>query len=78
MTLRLAVVNTLKEHPMAKEWIKTLFNKCKRDYVKFVKAQSVSGTYSDNNGIIVTATAQYLNVILQIVPISGDNITPTY
>ena len=35
-------------------------------------------TYTDNNGIMVLATAQYLGVIFKIVPTSGDHRNPYY
>ena len=45
MTLRLAVVTTLKDNPKAKYWVKHLFNKHGRDYIKFMKTQTISGSY---------------------------------
>ena len=78
MSLRLAVVSTLKEHPMLKEWISSVFHKKKRDFIKFVNAQTKSGAYTDVHGIMVLATAQYLNVVFEIVPTSGSQQCPTY
>ena len=44
----------------------------------FIKNNRLEGTYTDNNGVMVVATAQYLGVIFKIVPTSGDTRTPYY
>ena len=59
-------------------WTKSLFNNKKRDWNLFAKNHRKEGTFTDNNGIMVLATAQYLGVILKIVPTSGDSRTPFY
>ena len=78
LLLRLAVCNTLENHPQSQDWIKSLFRNKKRDWITFMKNNRKKGTYTDNNGIMVIATAQYLGVIFKIVPTSGDNRNPYY
>ena len=57
---------------------KTLFQSKKRHWNTFVRNHKKSGVFSDNNGIMVLATANYLGVILNIVPTSGDARTPFF
>ena len=76
--LRQAVCNTLEKHPQSQEWTQKLFRNKKRDWNNLIRNNRIPGTYTDNNGIMVVATAQYLGVILKIVPTSGDSRTPFY
>ena len=76
--LRLAVVNTLEHHPLAKDWVRDQFNKRKKDFKLFIKAQKQKSCFTDNDGIIVLATGHYLNVVFLVVSTDGDEKSPTY
>ena len=75
-SLRKAVTNSLKTHPLKMQWIKSLFMGKSQKYAKFVKEQSIENTFIDNYGIIVVATADYLGVNYHIVGTSNTEKVP--
>ena len=74
--LRLAVTNTLKNHPQKSQWIRSLFHGKSRSFNRFVKEHSVPGTFVDNFGLLVLATSEYLNVTYHIVGTSNNEKDP--
>ena len=74
--LRKAVTNSLHDHPQKMYWIKTQFRGKVQKFSKFVKEQSIPGTFIDRNGIMVVATADYLNVAYHIAGTSNNSQTP--
>ena len=74
--LRKAVINSIKSHPQMHQWVQSIFNGKKRDFNRFLKEQSLPGTFVDNHGICVIATSDYLNVNYHIVGTSNTNKAP--
>ena len=74
--LRLAVANSLKSHPQKSQWIQSLFQGKSRSFNRFIKEHSIPGTFVDNLGLLVTATADYLDVIFHIVGTSNNDKDP--
>ena len=71
--LRKAVTNSLLDHPQKMYWIKTQFRGKSQNFSKFIKEQSTPGTFIDRNGIMVVATADYLNVSYHIAGTSNNS-----
>ena len=67
--LRKMVVASLKTHPRKMDWAMAAYNGKVRDYNAFVKNQASEGTWTDEEGIVVFATADYLGVDIHI---AGD------
>ena len=67
--LRKMVVATLPTHPNKVDWALAAFNGKLRKYNQFVKSQTMDGTWTDKDGILVVATADYLGVDFHI---AGD------
>ena len=67
--LRKMVVATLPTHPNKVNWAMAAFNGKLRKYNQFVKSQGVEGTWTDQEGLIVVTTADYLGVDIHI---AGD------
>ena len=68
--LRKMVVDTLGSHNNRMDWAQAVFRGKLAKYNNFVKEQKVPGTWTDEAGIIVAATADYLGVTYHI---AGDN-----
>ena len=74
--LRKAVTNTLDNHKHKKHWLKHYFQGKSRKYKKFIKDHSQPGTFTDNYGIIVLATGDYLDVKYHLVGTSNNAQNP--
>ena len=74
--LRKAVTNTLETHKHKKHWLKHYFQGKTRKYKKFIKDQSKPGTFTDNYGIIVLATGDYLDVRYHLIGTSNNAQNP--
>ena len=74
--LRKAVTNSLLDHPQKMYWIKTQFRGKSQKISKSIKEQSTPGTFIDRNGIMVVATADYLNVSYHIAGTSNNSQSP--
>ena len=65
--LRIAIVNSLKVHQQKGQWVRSIFNGKARSFNRFVKENSIPGTFVDNFGLLVIATSDYLDVVIHIV-----------
>ena len=74
--LRKAVTNTLEKHKHKKHWVKNYFQGKVRKYNKFIKEHSQPGTFTDNYGIIVLATGDYLDVKYHLIGTSNNAQNP--
>ena len=74
--LRMAVANSLDMHKHKSYWMKTIFQGKVRKYKKFVKEQSQPGNFIDNYGIMVIATADYLDVKYHLIGTSNNSKNP--
>ena len=75
-TLRLAVTEYLKKHHMKAQWVKSIFGGRNRNFNQFLKYQSKSGVFVDNNGLYVLGTAEYLKIAIHIVGTSNNAQDP--
>ena len=66
----------MKSHPQMQQWVQAIFHGKKREFNRFLKEQSQSDVYTDNNGITVIATADYLGVNYHIVGTSNNEQDP--
>ena len=74
--LRKAVTNSLENHKHKKHWVKNYFQGKIRKYKKFIKEHSVPGAFTDNYGIIVLATGDYLDVKYHLIGTSNNAQNP--
>ena len=74
--LRKAVVKSMETHPQMRQWVQTIFRGKKRDYNRFLREQKEPGVFTDNNGMAVIATADYLKVNYHLVGTSNTEQAP--
>ena len=66
----------LKIIDIKKHWVKNYFQGKMRKYNKFIKEHSQPGTFTDNFGIIVLATGDYLDVKYHLIGTSNNAQNP--
>jgi hypothetical protein len=76
LDLRKAVVKSMETHPQMRQWVRSVYRGKKRDYNKFLRDQSKPGVFTDNDGLAVIATGDYLGVNYHIVGTSNTEQTP--
>ena len=74
--LRIAIANSLKTHPQKSQWVRSIFNGKARSFNRFVKENSIPGTFVDNFGLLVIATSDYLDAVIHIVGTSNNEKDP--
>ena len=74
--LRIAIANSLKTHPEKSQWVRSIFNGKPRSFNRFVKENSIPGTFVDNFGLLVIATSDYLDAVIHIVGTSNNEKDP--
>ena len=62
LDLRKTVVKSMEPHPQMRQWVRLVYRGKKRDYNKFLCDQSKPGVFTDNDGLAVISTADYLGV----------------
>ena len=75
--LRIAVVNSIKDHPLCKShWLPIAFGNDTKKLRRFLKAQKKDGEYTDENGVIALATSLFLNVQINIIAPDNNSTNP--
>ena len=75
--LRVATVNSIhSRHPLYEVWLQMCFREKDKYLEDFKRLHCQAGVFTDNNGVIVIATAMLLNITVNIVATSNNSTTP--